>query len=59
MFYQTNRSQDSEITPAATEWFPLLLNDVICSDRVTMRHAAERTIPSLPGVIGVHSAFSP
>ena len=43
--------------PAATEWSRLLLHDVICSDRVTVRHAAELTIPSLPGVMGVHSAF--
>jgi len=39
------------------EWSRLLLHDVIYSDRVTVRHAAELTIPSLPGVMGVHSAF--
>jgi len=40
-----------EITaPAATEWSRVPLRDVICIDRVTMRHAAERTILSLLGV---------
>ena len=54
-----NRTQAAEITspPAATEWSRLLLRDVICKDRVTVCHAAEWTIPSLPGVMGVHSAF--
>jgi len=42
--------------PAAKEWPRLLLSDVVCSERVTMRRAAELTIPSLPGVMGVFSA---
>jgi len=43
--------------PEATEWSRLLLNYVVSSKRVTMRHAAERTIRSLAGVMGVHSAL--
>jgi len=35
--------------PAATEWFRLLVRDVICSERVPFRLYGE--------VIGVHSAF--
>jgi len=38
-----NHTQAAEITPAATEWSRLLLNDVVCSERVTMCHAAEWT----------------
>jgi len=51
--------QAAEITPppAATEWSCLLLPDVICSNRVIMRHATEQTILSLLGVIGVHRPF--
>ena len=48
MFYQTNRTQAIEITPAATEWSHLLLHAIICSERVTIHHTAEWTIPSLP-----------
>jgi len=59
MFYQTQiaRRQPKSSSPAAMEWFRLLLHDVICSERVTMRLRAERIIPSLPVVMGVHSAF--
>jgi len=58
MFYQTQTARrPPKSPPSATQWSRLLLNDVICSDRVTMRHAAERTIPSLPGMMGVHSVF--
>jgi len=39
-----------------TEWSRLLLSDVVYSARVTMRHAAERTIPSLRGEGGDGSA---
>jgi len=49
---------DRTPSPAATEWSRLLLRDVVCSERVAVRRAAERTIPSLPGrVMGVHSVF--
>jgi len=27
----------------------------VCNERVTVRHTAEQTIPSLPGVMAVHS----
>jgi len=52
-----NRTQSPKSPPAATQWSRTLLHDVICSERVTVRHATERTIPSLPGVMGVHSSF--
>ena len=57
MFYQTNRTQAVKITPAAMEWSRLLLHDVVCSECVTMHHAAELTIRLLPGMMGVHSTF--
>jgi len=41
--------QAAQNHPGSDEWFPLLLSDVLCSERVTMRHAAEQTIRSLPG----------
>jgi len=34
--------------PAATEWFRLLLHDVICSERVTMHCQWGRKPPKLP-----------
>jgi len=40
---------------AAREWCRLLLQEVICCARI----AAGWTIPSLPGVMGVHNAFLP
>jgi len=52
-----NRTQAVKITPAVTEWSRLLLCDVVCSERVTVCHATERTIRSLPRVTWMHSAF--
>jgi len=46
-----------KLPPAATEWSRLLLSDVVCSEHVIIRRAAKWTIPSMPGVMGVHSAF--
>jgi len=57
MFYETSRTQAAEITQpraAATEWDRLMLR---AASALRMRHAAERTIRSLPGLMGVHSAF--
>jgi len=63
MFYQTYAARSHAVhchhPLAAMEWSCLLLHDVVCSERVTMRHAVEQTIRLLPGVIGVHSAFCP
>ena len=48
---------------AAMEWSRLLLHDITCSDHVTMRHAAEQTIASLPGwgtgLMKVHNVLCP
>jgi len=58
MFYQTQTTRrPPKLPPAAMEWSRLLLRDAVCSERVTMRHSAERTIRSLPGVRGVHGTF--
>ena len=58
MFYQTQTTRrPPKLPPAAMQWSRLLLRDAVCSERVTMRHAAEWTIRSMPGVMGVHSAF--
>jgi len=57
MFYQTNARRPPKSPPAAMEWFRPLLHDDICSERVTMRYAAERIIHLLSGVMGVHSAL--
>jgi len=58
VLHQTqNARRPPKSPPAVTEWSSLLLRDVVCSERVTVRHAAERTIRSLPGVMEVRSAF--
>ena len=43
-----NRTQAARITPVRDGMFPSLLRDVVCSERITMCHAAEWTIHSLP-----------
>jgi len=50
MFYQTQTTRrPPKSPPPATEWSRLLLQDVICSDRVPFRR--------FRGVMEVHSAF--
>jgi len=45
MFYQTQIARrPPKSPPAATEWSRLLLRDVVCSQRVTMRHAVQWTV---------------
>ena len=44
-----NRTQAAEISPTVTGWSRLLLRDVVCSERIARRHAAERIIQSLRG----------
>jgi len=49
-FSNMNNMQAAKITPATREWSCLLLSDIVCSERITMHHAAKR-------MMGVHSAF--
>jgi len=41
--------QTTEITPTQQEWSRLQLHDIVCTERITMCHAAESTIPLLRG----------
>jgi len=46
MFYQKRPHAGRRNHPlAAMEWSHLLLHDAVCSEHVTMHHAAEWTIP--------------
>jgi len=50
MFYKTQTARRPlKSPPDSDRMVRLLLHDVVCSERVRMHHAAERTIPSLTG----------